>query len=85
MTIEIEILKTRHCPSCGPATDLLKRISNKMSNIVLRETYIDTSEGQKRAMRYRIMSVPTILINGSVKFIGLPKESDLKRALEEVG
>ena len=44
---------------------------------------VDITVDTTRAAEYGIMSVPAIVINGVLKFMGVPKKEELKKALEE--
>jgi len=81
--VEINVLKTKMCPHCPKATEMAKKIAQKIGNgTVVKETYLDTPEGGKVAMKYRVMTVPAIVINGKLKFMGMPSEDALRRAVE---
>ena len=49
---------------------------------ILKEE-VDITVDTTRASQYGIMSVPAIAINGELKFIGVPKKEELKKALQE--
>lgn len=81
--IEIEILKTKTCPYCAPATELVKKIAKDYDNVKVVETFLETPEGQKKALSLGVMSVPTILLNGNIFSVGIPEENSLREAIEK--
>lgn len=82
--IEVNILKTQVCPFCPKATAVVRKVASGMSDVEVKETYLDLDpQGQDIATRHNVMSVPTILINGQVAFVGVPPEDKLRRAIEE--
>ena len=42
---------------------------------------VDITERPEVAVKYRVMSVPAIAINGRLAFMGIPKEEELRRRL----
>lgn len=81
--VVINVLKTRACPHCPKASELARKVAQKIGNgTVVKETYLDTPEGGKFAAMHRVMTVPAILIGGKLKFMGMPSEEALVRAVE---
>ena len=79
----INVLKTKMCPHCPKASELAKRVAGKLGNgTIVKETYLDTPEGGKVASKYRVMTVPAILIGEKLKFMGMPSEEALLRAVQ---
>jgi predicted DsbA family dithiol-disulfide isomerase len=58
-------------------TDVAKDIDGMEVEVV------DAMKNPERALRYKIMAVPTIVINGTVKFVGLPSRDVLVRNIKE--
>ncbi len=78
--VKIETIVTHACPYCPYAA--------LMGHMVAFEAYkagrknvvsdaIEAYENQDVAEKYQVMSVPTMAINGSVEFIGVPTEDNL--------
>jgi thioredoxin-like negative regulator of GroEL len=42
---------------------------------------VDITERPEVAVKYRVMSVPAIALNGRLEFMGVPKEEELRRRL----
>jgi len=82
--IVINVLKTKICPHCSKATELAKKVAERFGNgVSVKETFLDTPEGNKIAMKYHVMSVPAILICEKLAFVGVPSEEALSRAIEK--
>lgn len=81
--VEINVLKTKMCPHCPKASELAKKVAQKIGNgTVVKETFLDTPEGGRVAMKYRVMTVPAIVINNKLKFMGMPSEAALLSAVQ---
>jgi len=81
--VEIHILKTKACPSCPKATVMVRRLAEGMKGITVRETYVDSPEGQKFVNKYQVRCVPTILVGEKVVSVGVPNETSLRSAVEK--
>jgi len=82
--VEVNVLKTQMCPHCPRAAAVAKKVAAELGGVQVKETYLDTDPaGQEIATKHEIMSVPTILINDRVAFVGVPNESALRKAIEE--
>lgn len=44
---------------------------------------VNAWNAQDRVAKYGITGVPTIVINGKVRFVGVPRKEDLVKAIEE--
>ena len=42
-----------------------------------------TPRGRMSAIKYGIRGVPTIVVNGKKKIVGIPREKDLRKLIEE--
>jgi small redox-active disulfide protein 1 len=81
--VVINVLKTKMCPHCPKASELAKKVAQKIGNgTVVKETFLDTPEGNRVAMKYRVMTVPAIVVGEKLKFMGMPSEDSLMRAVQ---
>jgi len=80
--VKIEVFYTEMCPYCPAALELVREVGAKFSDIIVEEVNTSTSEGMARANGYRIFSVPTIVINGKVAFVGVPEKEELIKAVK---
>ena len=86
MAIKVEVFSTNSCPHCPAAIDAAQKAKDKFGDAIDVESIkIDESEeNYQRAIDYRIMAVPTIVINGEVVFVGTPTEAELNEKLESL-
>ena len=80
--VYIEDFMSPGCIGCPAVKEMLKSLSEELSGEITVEE-VDITVDTTRAAQYGIMSVPAIAINGVLKFMGLPKKEELKKALEE--
>ncbi len=73
---------TPTCPYCPAAKKLVKEVAPSFGNSVEVEE-VNAWEHQDRTAKYGIMGVPAIVINGVVKFTGVPGRGDLIKAIKE--
>ncbi len=83
--IKIEIFKSKNCPHCDPATEIVKRVTKKSKGVEVIETYLESPGGAAKALMFGVESVPTILINEKIAFVGVPEEAKLERAIKKAG
>ena len=85
MAIKIEVFKTDSCPHCPAAVAAAENAKNRFGDkIEVEIVNANNPENIDRAREYRIMAVPTVVINGNVEFIGAPSDSDLIEKLESL-
>ncbi|BBD72483.1 glutaredoxin [Sulfodiicoccus acidiphilus] len=84
--VRIETIVTHACPYCPYAALMGHMVAYEAfkagrSNVV--SDAIEAYENQDVAEKYQVMSVPTMAINGSVEFIGVPTEENLINSILE--
>jgi glutaredoxin len=67
------------CPSCGKAQRLVQQIAPDYPGVEVREVHI--LDAPDRVVEYGVFSTPFIVIDGKLEFVGVPKESELRRRL----
>ena len=83
--IYLEEFLSPGCVGCPAVKEMLKSLSEELTGKITIEE-VDITVDTTRAAQYGIMSVPAIAINGELKFMGVPKKEELKKALmEELG
>ena len=84
MAIKVEVFSTNSCPHCPAAIDAAQVAKDKLGDSIDVEVLkIDESnENREKAINYQIMTVPTIVIDGEVTFVGAPSDDELISALE---
>ncbi len=80
--VYIEDFMSPGCVGCPVVKEMLKDLSEELSGEITIEE-VDITVDTMRAAQYGIMSVPAIAINGILKFVGVPKKEELKKALIE--
>ncbi len=80
--VYVEEFMSPGCTGCPAARQMLKELSEELEGEMTVEE-VDITVDTTRAAEYGIMSVPSIVINGVLKFTGVPKKEELKKALEE--
>ncbi|HID47100.1 MAG TPA: thioredoxin [Methanothermococcus okinawensis] len=80
--VKIEVFTSPTCPHCPPAKRVVEEVVAELGGGVDVE-YIDVMREPERAIKYGIMAVPTIVINGEVAFVGAPTKEELKAKLSQ--
>ena len=80
--VYIEDFMSPGCVGCPVVKEMLKDLSEELNGEITIEE-VDITVDTTRAAQYGIMSVPAIVINGVLKFMGVPKKEELKKALME--
>ncbi|MFB0562875.1 MAG: thioredoxin family protein [Candidatus Lokiarchaeia archaeon] len=75
--IVIELFYSNNCLYCPAAKKIVEESVKEIEksfkeNIMINEINVGTKTGQEKAKFYKIQGVPTIAINGTVSFVGLP-------------
>lgn len=83
MTAHIEVFTTENCPYCPMAKDAVNEAKKSFSEDDVEVEFINANEDIEKIRKYNIMSVPTIVINEEVAFIGAPETSDLIEKIKE--
>lgn len=78
----IKIFKTPGCASCTKAIDLIKKVIKDYPKLKVKE--INIVEHPDNAVKYGIMTSPTIVINEKVVFMGVPSEKALRKKFESL-
>lgn len=77
---KVTVVTTKSCPYCPSAKKLWQDLK-KTHKFEYEEVDAMSEKGQDLVGRFGIMSVPTTIIDGKVKFTGVP---DKKKAVEAV-
>lgn len=88
MSLKIEVFTTPPCASCKPALDKTERVVEELkaelrSDIRVEKVDITKKENLARAWKYSITSVPTIVIAGKEKLIGIPKKDEILEIIKK--
>lgn len=78
MVLKIDVFTSIFCRHSPRAVNLMKRLAPDFKgNLEWNEVSIETREGKEKAKTMGIDSVPTIVIDGKIAFIGTPQKSEL--------
>ncbi len=75
----IEMFTSPGCANCPVVKKMLKEISGELKGVTVEE--VDITVEPTRASQYGVMSVPAVAVNGILKFVGIPKRDELKKAI----
>lgn len=69
--VKVQLVYTQSCPFCPSAKELFRSLK-KEYKFDYEEIDAMTEKGQQLVQKHMIMSVPTIVINDTVAFVGVP-------------
>ncbi|MHA1267065.1 MAG: thioredoxin family protein [Candidatus Helarchaeota archaeon] len=74
LLVHIEFFKARDCPYCPTVKKMLLELleSDLGKYLIIEEIDIHTSIGRERMKPYKLKGVPSIAMNGTLKFAGIP-------------
>jgi len=78
----IEMFTSPGCANCPAVKKMLKELSIELKGDITVEE-VDITVDPTRAAQYGLMSVPAVAINGVLKFVGVPRREELKKAIVE--
>jgi len=78
----VEMFTSPGCANCPAVKKMLKELTSELKGDITVEE-VDITTDPTRAAQYGVMSVPAVVINGILKFIGVPSREDLKKAIVE--
>lgn len=81
MTVRIELFYTPHCPYCPSAKRVLGEVASQFG-VEVEVEEVNAQMERERAKSYGIKAVPTIVVNGQFKFVGVPKREALLQAIK---
>ena len=82
MAVKVEVFYSPYCLHCPVTMKLVRDVCAKFRGIEIEEVNCLEDEGMRRAIKYQISFVPTIVINGKTKIIGILNGEDLAKAVE---
>lgn len=82
MTVKLEVYTSKTCPYCPMAVAAAEDAVKELGDAVEYE-HLDVDENMDKVRKYQIMSVPTVVIDDEVAFIGAPESNELISKLKE--
>lgn len=64
------------CPSCGKAGRLVRQVAPDYTGVEVRDVHI--TEAPERVADYGVFTTPFIVMDGTLEFVGVPRETDLR-------
>ncbi len=78
MVLKIDVFTSVFCRHSPGTVNLMKRLAPDFKgSLEWNEISIETREGKEKAKAIGVDSVPTIVIDGRIAFIGTPKRDEL--------
>ena len=71
--VKVQLVYTKQCIYCPAAKQMFKDLK-KHHKFDYEEIDAMSPEGQKLVTKYSIMSVPTIIVNDKVQWVGVPQK-----------
>lgn len=71
--VKVQLVYTKSCVFCPTAKQMFKDLK-KQYKFDYEEVDAMSLEGQKMVAKYSIMSVPTIIVDNRVQWVGVPQK-----------
>ena len=75
MLIEI-FVAPEGCPNCGTARAVVDKVAGDYPGVTVRDVHI--MDAVDRVAEYGVFSTPFIVMDGTLEFVGIPREADLR-------
>jgi small redox-active disulfide protein 1 len=83
LSVKIEFFHSPACPHCPQARKVLVEVAEELGEgIEVEELNILSQRGMGKARGYRLDFVPTIVLDGEVKIVGVPSADQLRNAIQ---
>lgn len=82
MSIKLEVFTSKTCPHCPSAVTVAQKVKDQLGD-ELDFQHLDVDENIDKVRQYQLMSVPTIVIDGKIAFIGAPSEEELLQSIKK--
>lgn len=79
---EVILITTQTCPFCPLAKKFWEELKKEI-DFKLEVIDAFSQRGQELVKKFDIRAVPTTIIDGEVKFVGIPKKEEALEALKE--
>jgi len=77
----IEVASAHGCSKCAQSREIVEHSVRGMSDVSVKE--INIAENPDFAIKHRIMSTPSLIINGHLEFSSIPKPDELRKVVEQ--
>lgn len=81
----IEVLTSPTCAYCNTVKMRVNRVVEelKVKRIDVAVKEVDVLKQPEIRLKYEITSTPALAVNGKLVFIGVPREDEIRRIIEE--
>lgn len=80
--ISVTVFTHPTCTSCKNALVMVERLARKRDGVSVEVVSLAGKQGRERARREQVLSVPTILVGRTRRFVGVPRWDDLVAAVD---
>lgn len=82
MSVKVEVFTSKTCPHCPGAIAVAQKVKEQFGDEMDFE-HLDVDENMEKVREYGLMSVPTVVVDGKVEFIGAPTEEELTQKVKK--
>lgn len=82
MSVKVEVFTSKTCPHCPSAISVAQKVKEQFGDEMDLEL-LDVDENIDKVREYGLMSVPTVVVDSKVEFIGAPTEDELTRKVKK--
>ena len=82
-TIEVWVVTGFGCKACQNVKERLHRLEAEFPELRVAELDVGSDQGTAIALRYKLVGLPGVLINGRMVLVGDVSESLLRERLEQ--
>lgn len=82
MSVKLEVFTSQSCPYCPMAVAAAEKAVEELGDDVDYQ-HLNVDENLDKVREYQIMSVPTIVVDGEVAFIGAPEPEEIVRKIKK--
>ncbi|ABO36070.1 redox-active disulfide protein 1 [Methanococcus maripaludis C5] len=79
--VKVEVFTSPMCPHCPAAKRVVDEVAKEIEG--LEVVHINVMDHPEKAAELGIMAVPTVAINGEIKFVGAPTKDALLAELKK--
>lgn len=81
MTVKLEVFTSQGCPHCPVAVAAAEKVKEEIGDELDYE-HLDVNENIDKVREYGLMSVPTVVVDGNIEFIGAPTPDELLQVIK---
>ncbi|MCD7782031.1 MAG: thioredoxin family protein [Methanosphaera sp.] len=82
MSVKLEVFTSQNCPYCPKAMEIAQEAVEELGDQIEYE-HLDVNENMDKVREYELLSVPSIVIDGEVAYVGVPEKDELINVLKQ--